>query len=335
MTPSKNSTKSRRSIVWKLIAAIVVVCIVLYFVLVDSSPVGYWRSAEGKQAYKEAYAEAMGSLPVPTQTYDVATAYGMVRVYKWANEQHRAKTPAVFLPGRSSGVPMWSTNLSAIAETRPVYALDALGDAGLSNQGVPLKNGADQAAWLDHVLNDLQLESVHMIGHSFGGWTAANYASRHPQRVATLILLEPVFTFQGLNWDVYLKSIPASLSFLPESWRNAFLQDIGGGSPADLDDPIARMIAEGIEHYAASLPTPEQISLEQMGNWDFPVFVAMAGKSAMHNGAEAVAVANENVKDAQAKLWPDATHSLPFEIASELNKEMIDFMHANEPKADE
>jgi pimeloyl-ACP methyl ester carboxylesterase len=316
---------------WKVIAAIVVVCLVLYMVMDDSSPIGYWRSVEGKKAYEAAYAEAMATLPAPTQTYDIPTAYGTVRVYEWMNEQHRSKTPAVFLPGRSSGVPMWSANLPAIAETRPVYGIDALGDAGLSTQTVALKNAADQAAWVDQVLSALRLESVHLIGHSFGGWATANYASRHRQRVATLILLEPVFTFQGLNWDVYLKSIPVALPFLPEAWRDAFLQDIGGGTPIDLNDPTARMIVAGIDDYAAQLPTPEHISPEQIRAWDFPVFAAMAGRSTLHNGAKAVAVANANVKHVQAKLWPDATHSLPMEVAADLNKEMIDFMRANEP----
>ena len=331
MIQHRTSTKSRRSMVWKIIAAAVVVCIVLYFVMTDSSPIGYWRSAEGKESYQEAYANAMDMLPVPTQTHDIPTSYGTVRVYEWANEQHRSETPAIFLPGRSSGVPMWAENLPAIAATRPVYALDALGDTGLSTQTVPLKNGADQAAWIEDVLSVLHLESVHLIGHSFGGWGAANYASHYPDRIATLTLLEPVVTFQGLSLSVYLKTIPLALPFLPESWRESALQDIGGGTPVDLNDPLARMIALGFEHYAAKLPSPAQISPEQLRRWDFPVFVAMAGQSAMHDGAKAVAVASENVHRVQAKLWPDATHSLPFDVAPELNEEMIEFMRANEP----
>jgi pimeloyl-ACP methyl ester carboxylesterase len=34
---------------------------------------------------------------------------------------------------------------------------------------------------------------VHLVGHSFGGWLAANYAVRDPERLASLSLLEPVF----------------------------------------------------------------------------------------------------------------------------------------------
>ncbi|NJO81891.1 MAG: alpha/beta hydrolase [Blastochloris sp.] len=304
----------------------------LYFAITDSSPIGYWRSVKGKEAYEEAYAAAMATLPVPTQTYDIPTSYGTVRVYAWLNGQHRSETPAVFLPGRSSGVPMWAENLPAIAATRPVYALDALGDASLSKQTVPLKNGVDQATWVEEVLSALQLESVHVVGHSFGGWAAANYASHYPKRVATLILLEPVVTFQGMQWDLILKTIPLALPFLPEAWREGALQDIGGGTPTDLTDPMARMIAFGFEYYAAKLPAPEQISQEQMQSWNMPVFVAMAGRSVFHDGAKAVAVANENVQYVQAKFWPNATHSLPMEVAPELNPEIVNFIDSNEPR---
>lgn len=329
---ASKATHPRRRRLWKVLAAVIIVLIAVSIMLYDPRKIGYWRSAEGQQAYEAAYAEAMNVLPPPTQTHDIPTAYGTVRVYEWTNQQTRTKTPAVFLPGRTSGVPMWGSNLPAIAATRPVFALDALGDAGLSQQTAVLKDDADQAAWLDQVLSALELESVHLLGHSFGGWSAANYATRYSQRVASLLLLEPVFTFQGVNLDVYIKSIPAALPFLPQSWRDSFLKDIGGAEELDLNDPIARMIAAGTEHYAAKLPTPKQLSREQLRSWNMPVFAAMAGKSALHDGAAAVVVANENVKHVQARLWPDATHSLPMEVAAELNVEMIDFMDANEPR---
>jgi pimeloyl-ACP methyl ester carboxylesterase len=86
------------------------------------------------------------------------------------------------------------------------------------------------------------------------------------------------------------------------------------------------MIASGAEHYAAKLPLPEQLSEEQLRDWSMPVFVAMAGNSSMHDGASGVVVAEANVSDVQTRLWPDATHSLPMEVASELNAQIIDFM---------
>jgi pimeloyl-ACP methyl ester carboxylesterase len=296
----------------------------------DRSKVGHFRSAAGEQAYLAAYREAMNLLPTPRSTLDLETTFGHVRVYEFGvASPDRAAIPVVLLPGRTSGVPMWASNLPDLAAARLTYALDALGDAGLSVQIRPIRDAADQADWLDQVLGQLPVGSVHLVGHSFGGWLAANYAARHPERVQTLTLLDPVFVFQGLRWQVYLISLPASLPFLPGSWRTRMLSTIGGG-PVDPDEPVARMISEATEHYAVKLPVLERITATQLRGLGMPVYAALAGRSVMHNGAHAAEVARTEIPDPTVELWPDATHSLPMEEAAQLDRAILTFMASHD-----
>ena len=240
-----------------------------------------------------------------------------------------AAVPAVLLPGRTSGVPMWTDNLPDLAAARTTYALDALGDAGMSVQTRPIREAADQADWLHQVLGRLPVGTVHLVGHSFGGWLAANYAARHAERVRTLTLLEPVFVFQGLRWQVYLLSLPASLPFLPRRWRDHMLITVGGG-PIDPDDPVARMISAAVDHYAVKLPLPERLTAAQLRGLRMPVYAALAGRSVMHDGAHAADVARTAVPGATVTLWPAATHSLPLEQAAALDRAMLTFMAAHD-----
>ena len=283
----------------------------LAYATYDPSPVGHFRSEEGRNEYAASYAAAMGQLPEPTRTMDLDTDFGTVRGYEFSSARTRGSTPIVLLPGRTSGVPMWEANLPDFAEERTVYALDALGDAGMSVQTRRIGDAADQAAWLDQALARLGEPKVHLVGHSFGGWLAANYGARYPERVATLSLLEPVFVFEVLRWQVYVKSIPASLPFLPRSWREAMLADFGGAEEIDPDDPVARMISDATEHYAAKLPLPQRLSKEQLRSLPIPVYVAMAADSSMHDSAAAIRVAQDNIRDLRIRNWPGATHSLP------------------------
>ena len=281
MSQQANKAKrpKRKLRVLSLISGVVIVGLaMLGIAMYDPSPVGYWRTPEGQRTYIKTYDEAMKLLPAPSKTLDISTDFGVVRVYEWITEQTKGTTPIVFLPGRLAGVPMWVNNLPDFVTKRPVYAMDALGDAGMSVQTVKIKNGTDQATWLHQVLMNLTLTKVHMVGHSFGGWAAANYATQHPERVASLTLLEPVLVFQGLSTQIIIKSIPAAIPFLPRSWRESMLKEIGGDKEIDQADPVARMIAEGTEYYAGKLPgLPEQITPKQMQAWKMPVYVAMAG----------------------------------------------------------
>jgi pimeloyl-ACP methyl ester carboxylesterase len=294
------------------------------------SPVGHFRSEPGERAYLAAYREAMTLLPTPGSTLDLETTFGRVRVYEFgAASADRAAIPAVLLPGRTSGVPMWAYNLPDLAAARITYALDALGDAGLSVQVRPIRDAAEQADWLDQVLAQLPVRSVHLVGHSFGGWLAATYAVRHPERVRTLTLLDPVFVLQGLRWQVYLISLPASLPFLPCSWRTRMLSTIGGGA-VDLADPVARMISEATEHYVVKLPPPKRFTDTQLRGLHMPVYAALAARSIMHHGAHAADVARAEIPDPTVELWPDATHSLPMEQTAQLDHRMLAFMATHE-----
>lgn len=293
----------------------------------DPSPVGHFRSSEGAAAYASSYALAMALLPAPAQTLDLETDFGQVRVYRFGPDPATTdRTPVLMLPGRTSGVPMWSLNLPDFAAVRTTYALDALGDAGMSVQTRPIESSEDQAAWIDQVVAQLPTPTVHLVGHSFGGWLAANYATHHPERVQTLHLFEPVLVFTGLRWSVYAKSLPASLPFLPRSWRSAMLEDFGGGGPVDPADPVAAMITDATDHFALKLPLPQQLTREQLDRWTMPVYVALGGRSAMHDPRKAEAVARAHVHQLRLTTWPDGTHSLPMEKPESLDRDALAMM---------
>jgi pimeloyl-ACP methyl ester carboxylesterase len=272
----------------------------------------------------------MALLPPPRSTPDLETTFGRVRVYEFAAASaDPAAVPAVLLPGRTFGVPMWTKNLPDLAAFRTTYALDALGDAGMSIQIRPVREATDQADWLHQVLARLPVRTVHLVGHSFGGWLAANYATRQTERVRTLTLLEPVFVFQGLRWQVYLISLPALLQFLPHRWRDHMLITVGG-DPIDPDNPVARMISAAVDHYAVKLPLPERFTAAQLRGLRMPVYTALAGRSTMHDGARAADVARAAIPGATVTLWPAATHSLPLEQAAPLGRAILAFMAAHD-----
>ena len=330
---SKNPTGKRRR--WPIVLLAVVAAVstsgLILLIAAGSPGVGHFRTVEGRQGYEDAYATAMAGLPEPTETHDVETSFGTVRAYAWIDERNQDATPVVLLPGRASAVPMWGDNLPDFIEHRTVYAFDTLGDTGMSVQTVPMTGIADAARWVDEAMAGLEIERAHLVAHSQGGGLAAAVAVRHPERLASLTLLEPIMTLGMLPLSVILASIPVSLPFLPESWREAGLNTIGGveAGEVDPDDPLARLIALGSEHFdSSSLPNPSILSDDELRGLPMPVYVAIAADSSLAGGEDAVEKA-KLVPDAQVKVWPDTTHSLPMQVAPALDAELETFWSAH------
>jgi len=234
------------------------------------------------------------------------------------------------MPGRASGVPMWASTLPDVATHRRVIAFDALGDAGLSVQGTALTSFDEQAVWIDQVLARVAPDGVHVVGHSFGGATAASYTRQHPDRVSTLTLLEPVFTFASPPASMLAWAMVATVPGLPGAAREHALGKVGG-SEFDATDPVARMIEAGTTHFRAALPQPTVLGDEQRASLRLPVYVAIAERESLAGGATAAENAR-TLPDAVVTTWPDTTHSLPMQAGADLTRVLHEFWDEHDPR---
>lgn len=324
-------TRRRRILAWTAGILITLLAVTSTTALLRGGPdVGHWRSNQAQAAYRTAYDELLAQLPTPPEQMDVATPHGTVRALHWPG--HGA--PVLLIPGRSSGSAQWVENLPGWIGTRPIYALDPLGDAGFSSQRVPLGSMAEQADAYIETLNALHLDQVHVVGHSFGGAQAANLAAHHPERVASLALMEPVFVIAYPPVSIFLWTALLTLPG-PQSWRDVAMARIGGTTVEDVraDTPMSRMIDAAATGYSASLPTPSPLSDEQWQALDMPVRVDLGGQQSL-SGAKAPERIRRLLPDATVTVWPDGTHSLPMDRAADFDGLLPAFWAASESMSD-
>ena len=286
---------------------------------------GHWRSEQGYREYVAAYRAAMSTLPEPTRTHDIRTDHGTVRVYEWAGTPGTQDLPPVVLvPGLGSGAPMWSENLPHWLGSRTFYAMDAIGDAGLSTHAVPFNSFDDHGTWLEQTLIGLGHDRVHLIGHSFGGAIAATHARLHPERVVSLTLLEPVMVMSSMPASIYLWSAVLLLP-MPQPWKDRALAEIGGVSVEEVRErtPMSVMIDAGLQHYAAVQVRPGRFTDQDWQAMPMPVRVEIASDSSLSGGDAAVDRARSF--GFEVILRPDTTHSLPMQAASALGEELPAF----------
>lgn len=317
----------RRRRAWKIAALAVVLAVAaVAFALRTPSPVGHWNSREGYEAFMADYEQAWKAMPTPDATMDVRTDFGFVRVYRFeAATDSPSRYPFVLLPGRSSPSPIWADNMPSLLELGDVYVLDLMGEPGLSVQEVPIENFADNAAWLDQALAELPEEKFTLLGLSIGGWTATNMATHLPERVANLLLIDPAYTFGSIPFATAVRAIPASVPWLPKSWRDSFASYTAGGAPVE-DLPVARMIETAMSTYSIKLPQPTLIPERDLESLEMPVLAILAGRSVMHDSRAAAEVAERVLQDGTVVVYPDASHAVGSEEAARIALEIKEFL---------
>jgi pimeloyl-ACP methyl ester carboxylesterase len=96
--------------------------------------------------------------------------------------------PLVYLHGLP-GWGKWESHHIALGITNMVYAVQL---PGWQDGVVPreIKSVRDYAKLIAAVLDELDLKSVDLVGHSFGGWIAIDLATDYPSRIARLVLVD-------------------------------------------------------------------------------------------------------------------------------------------------
>ncbi|KAK8728266.1 hypothetical protein OTU49_009205 [Cherax quadricarinatus] len=130
------------------------------------------------------------------QYVNVGCAVGNAESHIWTISLNRdsKNVPLVLLHGFGSGVGLWCLNLDSLSADRPVYAMDIIGFGRSSRPSFtkdPLEAEREFITTIELWQEKLALDKFILLGHSFGGFLAASYAIKHPERIHHLILADP------------------------------------------------------------------------------------------------------------------------------------------------
>ncbi|XP_077542814.1 1-acylglycerol-3-phosphate O-acyltransferase ABHD5-like [Haemaphysalis longicornis] len=104
------------------------------------------------------------------------------------------RVPLVLVHGFASGVALWLLNLDDLAQDRPVYAFDLLGFGRSSRPRLSRDSLEAEYQFVQSMEEwraQVGLDRFVLLGHSMGGFLAASYALRFPERVSHLVLADP------------------------------------------------------------------------------------------------------------------------------------------------
>jgi pimeloyl-ACP methyl ester carboxylesterase len=266
-----------------------------------------FRSDEGEARFLAAYDRAMSLWPVPWEQIDVRGRFGTTHVVMCGST---SKPPLVLLHGYMATSTMWSPNIAAFSQDYRVYAIDVMGQPSKSRPEEPICNAADFVAWLTTTLDALRLDRVFLVGMSFGGWLALNYAVAVPQRVRKLVLLSPggllpmvrQFTVRGM----LMVWLPTRLTV------NSFFAWLGFSDRAHAN--VLELIYLGLKHFRMPLETarvlPAVVSDEKLRTMNVPTLLLIGDREVISDPARALERARRLIPSFEGELVPGCRHDM-------------------------
>jgi pimeloyl-ACP methyl ester carboxylesterase len=184
---------------------------------------------------------------------------GAVISYEVAGEGR----PIVLIHGLGASGRWWSRNVPTLARHFRVYAIDVIGFGRSGGQEFVLDLASSHlVAWMDAI----GVERATVVGHSMGGYIAADLAADHPRRVDKLVLVNAAALPFEVSYQTHLRNSVRGLRYvsprvLPlavlDSFRAGALTLLGGIRQilaADLTEKLARIEAPTLVVWGAEDP---------------------------------------------------------------------------------
>lgn len=151
----------------------------------------------------------------------------------------------VFIHGMGGNSRNWETQYAQFADRYRVIGWDAPGYGDSDDWPMDEPTVADYTAKIAALLDALEIDRAHMAGHSFGGTLMPAFQKAYPDRVASMVLAQPVIGSGPLGEDKQAEIIAARENLLADLGIEAYARDHAPKSCAATAD--AATVEKGIE----------------------------------------------------------------------------------------
>jgi pimeloyl-ACP methyl ester carboxylesterase len=277
---------------------------------------------QAESRFFAAYDEVLAQWPGPVESLDLVSQFGSTRVQACGSDDAPA---LLLLSGGGATSTVWFNNVEALSRDHRVYAVDLLGDAGRSMPGGRQIDRLDVLmAWLDSVLDRLGLLGAALVGHSYGGQVALNYALHAPHRVRSLTLLDPTQCFAGMSPAYLLRAVPVLLRPSAGRMRSLIRWETRGG---DVDPAWLRLVSLGAADFPKSKVVVHRPEPRRLGASTVPTQLLLAEQSRAHDVDTVARSAQKLMPRILIRTLPGVSHhDLPIKNAEATNRAVLEFI---------
>lgn len=262
--------------------------------------------------------------PVPSETRMVDTSYGQtfVRISGPAGAP-----PLVLLSGLGGNSLSWMPQVKVWSENYQTYAVDNIYDYGRSVHTRSVDSQDDFVCWLDELFRALDLENVNLIGKSYGGWLACQYAYCRPSRLRSIVMMAPAATVLPLRKEFIermFKGMNSPKDFMFWVYRDFVRKDDASrkAAMAMVDESI---LSARCFNFRPSLG-PTVIEDYELRNIKVPALFMVGENEKIYSALKAVKRLNKVAPHIKTEVIPNAGHDLNLVQAELVAGKVIEFL---------
>lgn len=217
--------------------------------------------------------------------------------------------PVLLLHGAQANNAAWLPDIALWASRFRLFAIDMIGEPGLSDRVRPELNRDAHALWLDDVFDGLGLQAAGIVGTSLGGWLALDYAKRRPAAVQALALICPAGI--GRQKNLLLKAAPL---LLLGPWGKRKIREMVFGPPREL--PAEFQLIAGLMDRIGDAVRPRIVDIpvltdDELRLLAMPILAIVGGRDALIDSTQTRARLESNVPHARICFIENGYHFLP------------------------
>lgn len=255
--------------------------------------------------------------------------------------------PVVLVHGTLGDARSWEPQLGPLAEHHRVVAYSRrYHHPHARSDGGPDYSAALHADDLDALTGALGLDDVHVVGSSYGAYTALLLSQRHQERVRSLVLSEPPVL--PLLED-HPEGRPIRDEFLAAVWapagevlREGRLEEgverfvdglFGEGAFAGLPAEVHDLVMDNAPELVLETSSPDfwtGFTCGDAGRIETPTLLLSGGRS-LRMFQLVVEELERCLPNNRHVRIPDSSHDVPGEHPDEFNRLVLDFLAAQRP----
>jgi pimeloyl-ACP methyl ester carboxylesterase len=261
-----------------------------------------FKTQQGRDEVLKYYDMLMEKLTIPYEKLNINTRHGNTFLIAAGDV---SAPPMVLLHGSSMNSIMWVSDILKYYKKYRVYALDIPGEAGRSDERQLSFTTSDFDDWLYDVFKELSITKAVVIGASLGGWLAAKFAIRYPEKIDKLVLLCPA----GIGTQ-NKKIIFVALFYmlLGEKGMRKLFKVINGN--VDMPEVMLKfqmLIGKNFNIRKEHIPI---FSDDEIRRLTMPVFLFVGAKDIMLHSIETADRMKNLVPKAKINILPEGGHSI-------------------------